>query len=603
MEPLVQIGLSNAVVALLLAVVAALVGALARKPALTHTLWLLVLLKLVTPPLVRVPVGWSEPARTTPPFALLVKEAPENAALPEGGEPVVVMLSGEPGEVPAPVPGAAEEAAVEPVAEAGMGPGWWSMAGWVWLAGALVWFGLALWRVVAFHRLLRFGRPAPEWLCRQVAALGEKLGLKHMPPVLLVPGRIPPMIWTTPLGPRLLLPAGLWESLTVPRRETLLLHELAHLRRRDHWVRALELVVLGLYWWHPIVWIACRQLREAEEQCCDAWVVTTLAGSGRTYAEAILETLDFLAESRTPAPLLASGVGAVSDLKRRLTMILRGTTPRSLTWRGLVAVLLVAGLLLPALPVWAQQPTDKDAAAALKELREKLAELEKKLGQPNPAPKVDAEELKKAEKELADAQAALKQKAAEMEAAAKKVAEAQAKVVKAGGKAGGDGVILFRKLEGAGGADRVIREGGWQVIPADTIRGLRIEKLPPQPGQPVPVPPGQFVPRVIEVPALPGQPGGRIQIEMRPEPNRPVAPPAAAPGGDRRIENLEQKLDNLIKQLEDLRRSLPKPGAPGGGGVRPGGLSIGPGGAVEIDLERVLVPATPAPGTPVPVRP
>ena len=46
MDSLVQLGLSNAVVAGGLAIVAALVGALARKPALTHCLWLLVLLKL-----------------------------------------------------------------------------------------------------------------------------------------------------------------------------------------------------------------------------------------------------------------------------------------------------------------------------------------------------------------------------------------------------------------------------------------------------------------------------------------------------------------------------------------------------------------------------
>ena len=71
---------------------------------------------------------------------------------------------------------------------------------------------------------------------------------------------------------------------------------------------------MGLYWWHPVVWYARRELREAEEQCCDAWVVATLPGAGRAYASALLDTLDFLSAAPPAVPLLASGLGQVSDL-------------------------------------------------------------------------------------------------------------------------------------------------------------------------------------------------------------------------------------------------------------------------------------------------
>jgi len=40
--------------------------------------------------------------------------------------------------------------------------------------------------------------------------------------------------------------------------------------------RRLELAALGLYWWHPAAWWARRELREAEEQRCDAGVVAAL---------------------------------------------------------------------------------------------------------------------------------------------------------------------------------------------------------------------------------------------------------------------------------------------------------------------------------------
>jgi len=82
-------------------------------------------------------------------------------------------------------------------------------------------------------------------------------------------------------GPRILLPRDLWAELSEEQRDTLLLHELAHLRRRDHWVRRLELVVLGLYWWLPVAWWACRCLHEAEEECCDAWVIEQFPATPR----------------------------------------------------------------------------------------------------------------------------------------------------------------------------------------------------------------------------------------------------------------------------------------------------------------------------------
>src|SRR5437868_5333583 len=58
MPPLLEAGLANAAAATVLALVAAAVGRVARRPALAHALWLLVLLKLLTPPLVAVQVGW-----------------------------------------------------------------------------------------------------------------------------------------------------------------------------------------------------------------------------------------------------------------------------------------------------------------------------------------------------------------------------------------------------------------------------------------------------------------------------------------------------------------------------------------------------------------
>ena len=74
------------------------------------------------------------------------------------------------------------------------------------------------------------------------------------------------MLWAIATTARLLIPEPLLGRLSEQQWDTLLAHELAHLRRRDHWVRRFELFVVGLYWWHPVVWWARRELQEAEEQ-------------------------------------------------------------------------------------------------------------------------------------------------------------------------------------------------------------------------------------------------------------------------------------------------------------------------------------------------
>ena len=109
--------------------------------------------------------------------------------------------------------------------------------------------------------------------------------------------------------------AGCWSPrscgarLDQDQRSALLAHELAHLRRRDHWIRPLELIAIALYWWFPVFWWMRQALHEAEEQCCDAWVVWLFPELKGAYARTLLETIDFLAEAEWALPLAGSGFG------------------------------------------------------------------------------------------------------------------------------------------------------------------------------------------------------------------------------------------------------------------------------------------------------
>ena len=227
-----------------------------------------------------------------------------------------------------------------------------------------------------FRKQLRFARPAPADLQRETQRLADRMEVL-CPGVWVVPGPLSPMLWVLGRTPRLLVPTGLLERLDDVQRQALLAHELAHWRRRDHWVRWLELVVLALYWWCPLVWWARRHLQEAEEECCDAWVVWLMPGAARGYALALVETLEFMAGARAALPPVASGIGHVRLLKRRLTMIMRGTTPRALTVGGGLAVLALGALLLPLMPSLAQSQPVGSPPREDPNLRDRLQSLEK----------------------------------------------------------------------------------------------------------------------------------------------------------------------------------------------------------------------------------
>ena len=332
MEKLLILGLVNAASASVLAILVAGAGLLlVRRPAARHCLWLLVLLKLVTPPLFEVPIAVRNLELAADRHVVLMCEQAADFAVPENrGTPSPTGLPE--------VPGAASLVSVhDKLADSEpFWPRWRSTLipwlGIVWLSGTVAVLVLAAVRIHRFRRLLRQAYPAPDPVQDQVSVLSEQLGLKRAPNALWIDAALVPMLWAVACRPRLIIPRDLWKSLSQRQQSLLLAHELAHLHRGDHVIRFFELFVAALYWWLPVVWWGRHALRDAEEECCDAWVVWAFPEEARTYADTLLDTVDFLNPTRANEPLLASGFGRAHHLRRRLTMIMLGTTPRRLGW-------------------------------------------------------------------------------------------------------------------------------------------------------------------------------------------------------------------------------------------------------------------------------
>jgi TonB family protein len=152
----------------------------------------------------------------------------------------------------------------------------------------------------------------------------------------------------------------------------LLAHELAHLSRRDHWVRHLELAALALFWWNPVAWWATRRVRTAQELCCDERVAELLPGHRRSYADTLVETAQFLSGRRLPLGSPARAMADLSQLKGRIQMIMstdrirRLSLPVRLT---AAAILLVVLALTPVLTATSEEPefTGEPISLSLKE--------------------------------------------------------------------------------------------------------------------------------------------------------------------------------------------------------------------------------------------
>jgi bla regulator protein blaR1 len=369
MSWLLIVGLKNAIFVAPLAFLAFGIGRYSKRPALAHVLWLVVLVKLLTPPLVDVPivpVGWldvdsllapaaSSPAIAAPQVQLTTVRQPgelDAACEPTttvGSEPTTKSVA-----LVCPTDKPASTAALPPIvarpkmAWLRSSALWIGLAGAAWLIGSVIVAVLLAARAWRFHRFVRLAARVDDRLAGRVAELARSVGLGRGPRVVVVEGVVSPMLWGVGRGTRLIFPAQLAARLGGAEIDSLLLHELAHFARGDHWVRLLELAAHVLYWWHPVVWFARREIEAAEEQCCDAWVVKHQHGSRRSYAEALLTTIDFLCEPQEALPPAACGLGEVPLLRIRLTQIMKGQLAAGLS-RGVQALVLSAGVVISPL--------------------------------------------------------------------------------------------------------------------------------------------------------------------------------------------------------------------------------------------------------------
>lgn len=149
--------------------------------------------------------------------------------------------------------------------------------------------------------------------------------------------------------PAIILPAWLLESTPAEELKYVLLHELAHLRRRDDWTNLAQKILKALLFFLPSVWWIEHRLSLDREMACDDAVLAH-SGSPRGYAECLAKVAErsFL---RRQIALAQAVVGRVRQLTTRVATILDPERPRAAhLWKPAIPVVMVlAGLsALPA---------------------------------------------------------------------------------------------------------------------------------------------------------------------------------------------------------------------------------------------------------------
>ena len=232
---------------------------------------------------------------------------------------------------------------------------WQSALIGIWLLGAVAILGRIAVGLVAVQFLSRRTQLITDaaWL-PMAMDIAEEMGVSRRLRFLRS-GRASMPVATGLFRPSVIMPADA-DTWSENRLRVVLLHELAHVKRRDCLTHVLAQASCAFYWFNPLAWLAVKRARAERERACDD-LVLACGTRGSEYADLLLEMARVLRGDRFPALLGGASLAMAhrSQLEGRLMAILDPRVPRSgLTRTRAAAVVAVA--LCTVAPLAALQP-------------------------------------------------------------------------------------------------------------------------------------------------------------------------------------------------------------------------------------------------------
>jgi beta-lactamase regulating signal transducer with metallopeptidase domain len=312
---------------------------------------------------------------------------------------------------------------------------------------------------------------APFWTPSRQAQLAKQLGLPAFPAVNVAPAAPMPMVaglWR----PVIVLPEATLGTWTPAQLEAILLHEAAHIARRDPWALLAQRLAIVLFWWCPLVHRLSRRLNELRENICDDYALEGPCDH-ISYAEILVQSAERLLSLKPVTSTLALLDSAQGGLEARITRLLeREKKPMTkLSWLGKTvgaAILVGACLLATGATAFSGGQPQTPKKIQIKIL---IDGKEVELRELNIGDLVD-----KAKKKADQAQAKPEWKVRHTEAQPKPDPRIEELVKQAEAIKPGSGAEIRRALQGMPKPGEPVK---YRTILVD---GKKVEKLPPPPG-------------------------------------------------------------------------------------------------------------------------
>jgi beta-lactamase regulating signal transducer with metallopeptidase domain len=197
-------------------------------------------------------------------------------------------------------------------------------AGVVWVCGSSLIVLLIGVRAFCLRRRIRALPLAtdPEFLAL-VADCRAQMGLKRSVQVRIASDdECPAPAVTALFRPVIILPHTLATTWSAEELKPILMHELAHVRRRDISINWLQIVLQTFYFFHPLVWLANWKIRVLREEACDDLSIAKLGGLRQAYSASLLRAIE-LANSARPRWGVVGLAERKSDLVKRLRRLVQ----------------------------------------------------------------------------------------------------------------------------------------------------------------------------------------------------------------------------------------------------------------------------------------
>ena len=331
-----------------------------RSAGARHIVWLVALAALLVVPAI---AAWAPlrievlPAESISPAGEPVQavEAPR-AAQPRSDATAVGATAPSLGEAPA---------AGAPASASRSTPLWLdgvSLVLAIWAVVMLAIGATLLWSALVVRRIVRHASPlAGEGWTTPLFEVADRLELDDAPRLLRSEEAKMPFACGL-FAPTIVLPAEC-DGWSMDRRRAVLLHELAHVRRHDLLGHTLGRIACAVWWFHPLVWTAAKQLRAESERACDDLALS--CGTRATdYAEHLLDIVTSVRGDATPHVALA--MARRKEFEGRMLAILdpelQRATPGRLQTIGLAASLVVIALVVGAAAPMPRQASAQDVA-------------------------------------------------------------------------------------------------------------------------------------------------------------------------------------------------------------------------------------------------